>query len=210
MHFLTLVLFIVSSSLDNFIVGISYGVKKISINFLNNILIAFISGIGTLIAMLLGNAFSICIPENFTKIIGALLLILLSAYLIFDYCKSNKNKSLTHKSSERQHISAIDSYDEILHHPELADKDKSSTIEYKEALILGIALSLNNMGLGIGVSLIGLNPFISSILSALFSLFFIQAGLLIGKKFFSALFQDFSSIISIAIILGLAIYTLIS
>jgi putative sporulation protein YtaF len=101
-----------------------------------------------------------------------------------------------------------DFYDEFLKHPEVADKNNSHNIEFKESIILGIALSINNVGLGIGVSIIGLNPYLSSILSIIFSLIFIQAGFYIGDSFLSSLFKRYATLISGIIIVFLGFYTL--
>ena len=205
MNYLQIILFVISSSSDNFIVGLSYGTKKININFFNNFIIAIISGIGTLIAMLTGNLLTKYIPVRFCKIIGSLILIILALYFIADAFKKNKGKELV---ADKDKIKNIQYYDNILEKPELADIDNSKTIELKEALILGIALSLNNIGIGIGASILGMNPFITSVLSFIFSLVFIQIGRLLGEFYFSKYFSETAQIISGLIILSLGIFEL--
>lgn len=208
MFSLPLLLFVVSSSLDNFVVGLSYGIKKIKINFMNNFIIAFISGIGTFISMIFGNFFKLYIPESFSNYIGSSLLILLGLYFLFDFFRSKLKKNNFERKKPNNTIQKIEFYDEILKHPEIADKDHSNTIEFKESVILGIALSLNNIGLGIGVSIIGLNIYLSSILSMVFSLIFIQAGFVIGDSLFSSLFEKYAALVSGLIILFLGMYSL--
>lgn len=208
MHILPVLLFLISSSLDNFIVGLGYGIKKIRINLLNNILIALISGAGTFISMLCGKFFLRYIPLRFSSYIGSALLILLSLYFIFDFFRLKYREKHFKRKKSNNTIQKIDLYDEILMHPELIDKDNSSTIDSKEALILGVALSLNNIGLGIGVSIIGLNIYLLSTLSIFFSLFFIQAGFYIGDSIFSKLLEKYASLISGCIILFLGIYSI--
>ena len=45
--FLSAVIFSMSSNLDNFVIGIAFGIKKIKIGFLPNLLIALITVAGT-------------------------------------------------------------------------------------------------------------------------------------------------------------------
>ena len=47
---------------------------------------------------------------------------------------------------------------QILRKPTVADFDKSGTISAGEALLLGIALSVDSFGAGIGASLLGMHP----------------------------------------------------
>lgn len=209
MHILSILLFVISSSLDNFVVGLSYGIKKIKISFFNNLIIAFISGIGTLMSMFLGKVFSVYIPPKLSGYVGSILLILLGLYFLFDFFRlklSNENFKRKKSNNNKQ---KIDFCDEILKHPELADKDNSHNIEFRESIILGFVLSLNNMGLGIGASIIGLNIYVCSIFSMIFSLIFIQAGFYIGDSLFSELFSKYATLISSAVIISLGIYTLL-
>lgn len=209
MYIFPILLFVISSSLDNFVVGLSYGIKKIKINYFNNLLIALISGIGTFLAMALGNILKLYIPPSLANYIGCGILMLLGIYLIFDFFRLKyKNYNFERKKSNST-LEKIDFYDEILNHPEIIDKDKSNIIEFKESLILGIALSLNNFGLGIGASIIGLNIYLTSLLSIIFSLIFIQAGFYIGHKYFSKIFENYATLISGIIILLLGLYSLV-
>lgn len=205
MNYLQIILFVISSRSDNFIVGLSYGTKKIKINFFNNFIIAIISGIGTLLAMLTGNLLTRYIPVRFCKIIGSLLLIILAIYFIADALKTNKRKD---QKADQKKVKHIQYYDNILEKPELADIDNSKNIELKEALVLGIALCLNNIGIGIGASIIGMNPFITSALSFLFSFIFIQIGRWLGEFYFSKYFSETAQLISGLIILCLGIFEL--
>lgn len=62
------------------------------------------------------------------------------------------------------------------------DLDHSLKIDTKEAFILGIALSLDSICVGIGSSIGGYSNFYFPILVSLFQLFFLSFGNLIGKK----------------------------
>jgi putative sporulation protein YtaF len=204
MNYLQIILFVISSSSDNFIVGLSYGMQKIKINFFNNFIIALISGIGTLIAMLSGSLLTKYIPAQFCKVIGSLILIILALYFI---ANSFKKKDLK-VDVDKGRINNVKYYDDILEKPELVDVNDSKSIELGESFILGIALSLNNIGIGIGASILGMNPFITSGLSFVFSMVFIQIGRSLGEVCFSKYFSKTAQIISGLIILLLGIYGL--
>jgi putative sporulation protein YtaF len=202
---LQIILFVISASLDNFIVGLSYGVKKIKINLFNNFIIAFLSGAFTLVSMLAGKILTHFIPIRVSIYIGSGLLILLGAYFVFNSIKQ-KYREYHKKSSCHK----IDIYDEFLRHPEIADANNSSTIELKESIIIGIALSMNNFGLGIGASIIGLNIIVCTLLSFIFSMVFIQSGYQIGDSIISKFIRMYAEPISGLIIIFLGIYTLIA
>ena len=207
MIILPILLFVIASSLDNFVVGLSYGIKKIKISLLNNLVVSSISGIGTFISMMFGSLFYIYIPQKSSSIIGSSILILFGLYFIFNSLRSKLKKHYDIKENGNTML-RIDYYDDILKHPELADKDSSNSIDIKESIILGIALSLNNIGLGIGASIIGLNIYISSLLSIIFSLIFVQIGFHIGSAYFSNMFEKYAEPISGIIIIILGFYEL--
>ena len=164
---------------------------------MNNFIISFISGIGTFIAMLFGKALLQFIPIKCSNIIGSGILILLGLSLLINLLrKDNSYKSEFHR------------YENTLRNPEIIDTNNSKTVDFKEAIILGVVLCLNNIGLGIGASITGLNVFITSICSLIFSMVFIPIGYYIGEKVLSDKLSRYSEIISIVIIIILGIYEL--
>jgi putative sporulation protein YtaF len=64
----------------------------------------------------------------------------------------------------------------ILLKPHRADVDKSRHIDFKEGTVLGIALSINNIGGGLSAGIIGVDPFLVALLSALVSFVALWAG----------------------------------
>ncbi|MCE5171343.1 MntP/YtaF family protein [Paenibacillus profundus] len=69
---------------------------------------------------------------------------------------------------------------QILHTPSAADMDRSGTISSSEAAWLGVALSLDAFGAGIGAALLGYPPFATALIIALFSGTFLRIGLQVG------------------------------
>jgi len=207
MKILSILLFAICSSSDNLIVGLSYGAKKVRINFLINFMISFISCIGTFLAMLFGRALLQFIPIKCSNIIGSGILILFGIYLLVNWLRKDIDSK---KNAEEVNIdiSEYQRYENALKNPEIIDTNDSKTIDFKEAIVLGTVLCLNNIGLGIGASITGLNIYMTSISSLIFSLVFIPIGCYIGEKVLSDKLSRYSEIISICIILILGIYEL--
>jgi putative sporulation protein YtaF len=64
----------------------------------------------------------------------------------------------------------------VLLKPHQADVDRSRHIDFKEGTVLGIALSINNIGGGLSGGIVGVNPFLVALLSALVSFIALWAG----------------------------------
>ncbi|ERI92820.1 putative sporulation protein YtaF [Clostridiales bacterium oral taxon 876 str. F0540] len=192
MHILSSFLFALSANIDNLAVGIAYGIKNLKINILKSAIVAFMSCLGTFGAMMFGKAIYHFVPKHLTNSLGSLVLICLGLWSLYEAFKTNNKNS----------------YEQIMDDPEKFDKDNSGIIDTKEALVLGLALAVNNIGMGIGASITGINIWITSLLTFIFSFVFIPLGIFLGQKYFSSLIGKFASILSGIIIICLAIYEL--
>lgn len=92
------------------------------------------------------------------------------------------NIPLIHKKEYQFFIKFLGITIQIIRDPSSSDFNNSNQIEAKEALYLGIALSIDSIGIGIGSSIMGLNTFIFPIAVACFQLFFLSFGSYFGKK----------------------------
>lgn len=208
MHILSVLLFVISATLDNLVVGIAYGVKKLKIPTSSNILIAFISCLGTFISMIIGKFISIFISGRSENIIGSSILILFGLWFVISSFKSNDKNEESINLNEKQNI--LECYkiqcEELLTSPEKADTDNSGKIDLRESIFLGFALALNNMGLGIGASITGLSITLTSILTFVFSLTAIPLGYVLGKRLLSSILENKANLISGIIIILLGLY----
>lgn len=95
--------------------------------------------------------------------------------------------------------------------PSNADFDHSNHIDSKEAIFLGVALSLDAIGIGIGSSMIGFHSFIFPLLVALFQLIFLSFGSYIGRKIQknSRLPENIWNLISGILLIAIAVTKLI-
>ncbi|WP_010272017.1 MntP/YtaF family protein [Paenibacillus senegalensis] len=71
---------------------------------------------------------------------------------------------------------------QILKSPSAADVDKSGVISAGEAAMLGLALSLDSFGAGIGAAMLGFNPWLTAAAVSLFGALFLAAGLHLGFR----------------------------
>ncbi|MCR3758982.1 sporulation membrane protein YtaF [Clostridium felsineum] len=192
MNIFEIVLFAIIINLDNFIVGVAYGIRKVKITFVINFIIASMSFILTLISMVLGKFLYCFLPKSISNIMGSVILSIMGLYYILSFLvKKFRNKK-----------------DGILDSPEKADVDNSGDINVKESITLGLALSLNNIGIGAGASMLGINMYEAATSIFIFSMVSIPLGYIVGSKYFYKLFGDYGELISGVIILLLAIYQL--
>lgn len=193
MNVMPILIFVLGANFDNIAVGTAYGFKGIKLSTKMNLLIAIITSVGTLLSMSLGLIIYTLLPHNFTNLLGGLLIIILGLYFLKDFFKN----AITKKNDG--------DLKEILNEPEKADIDHSGDIDFKEAITLGSALTLNNFGMGIGASISGMNIFLTSILTFLFSVISFRIGCNIGSKFNDSFLHKYANLISslILIVLGL-------
>lgn len=202
MNLLATILFVLSASFDVFVVAMSYGFKNIKIKPFINFVISFISSLGTFISMEIGLALTNIIPLSVVNILGSIIMLLLGLYSLLDYRKVLK-KSTNHKDRNLNPSSPI----VILEKPEIADTNKSGTIEFKESILLSIALALNNVGLGIGASIAGLHVTLTTIVTLIITIILIPLGFLCSKKLLNTWIGKSGSLISGILLIILAVIT---
>ena len=202
MNLLATILFVLSASFDVFVVAMSYGFKNIKIKPFINFVISFISSLGTFISMEIGLALTNIIPLSVVNILGSIIMLLLGLYCLLDYRKVLK-KSTNHKDRNLNPSSPI----VILEKTEIADTNKSGTIEFKESILLSIALALNNVGLGIGASIAGLHIILTTIVTLIITIILIPLGFLCSKKLLNTWIGKSGSLISGILLIILAVIT---
>lgn len=199
MNLLSVFLFAISANIDSFAVGIAYGIKKIEIRFLSNVLIALIGAVGTYLSMRIGLTLSEFLSVSFANAIGCSVLILMGIWAVMGYFV---NRSKKHKKSCASHSNCK----RVLDEPELLDKDDSKTLDVKESSALAFALLVNNLGLGLGASITGLNIYITVLFTFVFSIFSMILGSLLGKTYLSKLLGESAPLVSGIVIVFLGIY----
>ncbi|MDR3542133.1 MAG: hypothetical protein P4L69_14360 [Desulfosporosinus sp.] len=191
------------SNLDNLGIGISYGLQKIRISMISNLLIAIMSLCATAFAMVMGTFLSKVFP--FANLIGAFLLIAIGLWISLGRLLQNKIFPLISYKQSKILCFIID----IINNPAKADRNANGIISLNEAAILGISLSLNCIVTGLGAGLSGLSviPVIISVF--LFSLITISSGYELGIRANFLHFGHLSEFISGALLIAIGIRNLI-
>ena len=182
-----------SSSIDSLGIGITYGIKNTKISYRGKIVLFLISFSISIVAVCFGNVIKNIFSNFVTKLIGNMILILMGVFVCFQAVRKNEIASTTSLS----HFEPIDKKNEkiysffidflgitikIIKNPTSSDLDSSHSIDSKEALFLGFALSLDCFCIGVGGSIIGISPFLFPLFISFFQLIFLSVGNMLGKK----------------------------
>lgn len=182
-------LFSLSSNLDNVVIGIAYGIKKIRIGFGANLIIAFVTSIGTFLSMSAGKYISRFLPTYVANALGAIIIIVLGVYFLF----TSAIKLAKDASSKEL---ALKNITEMLEYAQKSDTDNSGDISMKESLIVAFGLTFNNVGTGIAASITGVDIRITSIATFMLSLITILFGESIGNHVLGNFFGKYAPLIS--------------
>jgi putative sporulation protein YtaF len=169
-------------SLDSFSTGLTYGLRKMGIPIRSIVIISMCSAGSLLAAMSIGGAAENVLSEGIADKIGGFILIALGAFVLLQFFRTGKEPAVDdEKVLFNFEIESIGLVINILKRPTAADFDKSGTITGVEAIMLGLALSLDAFGAGIGAALLGYSPVLLALTVMMMSIVFLTAGLRIGK-----------------------------
>jgi len=154
MYILSSLLFAFSVNIDAFLVGLSYGVRRMHIPLFQNLLISLISFAGTFFSLFLGRQLLPLLPPLLADLAGSGILAGLGLFYIVKSIPARKN--------------------------ELDAQELHVALPLRETLLLGVALSLNNIGIGIGASLSGTTLLPTALATFLLSALLLPAGNYLG------------------------------
>lgn len=184
--FISMLLLSFTLSIDALGIGIAYAMRGVYITKTSKFIIGVVSVVVMKLSAMLGSYLNYLFPGKLTEYFGAAILIVMGILFIY--------KSF--------HLSEEVPY----------DLDHSSSIEGKEALLLGIALSADSVSAGIAVATLGISgTLISLMVGVLQLLFLILGGVLVNRlKKVKRLNNRVCSLLSGIIFIGIAIARLIS
>lgn len=185
MIYMSLLLLAFAVSLDSFSAGFTYGIRKMHIPFKSILIIASCSAFTLLAAMAVGNTIAILLSESIAEKFGGFVFVLIGSFVLYQFFR---NSSSAHEVHEEKmlvnfEIKSLGIVINILRKPMVADFDKSGTITGIEAFLLGLALSLDSFGAGVGAALLGYSPWITALLVACMSSLFVSIGIKSGRVF---------------------------
>ncbi|MEC6830593.1 manganese efflux pump [Photobacterium toruni] len=183
MSFLLALIFSLSSNLDNFVIGLSYGVKNERIPFTANAIIAFITALITFISMLGGKLITQLIPNYVSNELGSVIFILMGAWFI--------GCDLLKKQQQQQ------------------QQKQRTVLNFKGAVMLGLLLSINNVGVGILGSITHLDITLVVMLTFTTGMFLTYVGNHIGHSVIGNIVGKYNDLISGSLLILLGILSLL-
>ncbi|MFX3623948.1 MAG: sporulation membrane protein YtaF [Ectobacillus sp.] len=182
-HYFPLILLAFTLSLDSCSVGLTYGLRKVHIPLKSIFVISLCSAAVIILSMEIGQWITQIFSPDLAKKIGGIVLIGIGGWVLYQFFHHNKKEEQQPEETTvwNLEIQSLGLVIQILRKPTVADFDKSGTISGVEALMLGLALSLDSFGAGIGASLLGYSPFVMAALVAVMSPLFLTIGMLLGS-----------------------------
>lgn len=176
----------ISSSIDSLGIGITYGIRNTKISYAANCILFIISFLIATFSIWLGNSIRNIFSEEITKWIGSFILAFMGFFIIIQAFRKEKEVSDFIIDEQEKIYSFFIKFlgitIQIIKNPANSDFDKSKRIDAKEALFLGLALSLDSLCIGTGSSISGISSSIFPILISTFQLLFLRLGNILGKR----------------------------
>ncbi|CAM4207331.1 membrane protein [Bacillus manliponensis] len=180
-HYFSIILLAFTLSLDSCSVGLTYGLRNVRIPLKSIVVIGICSAMIMLISMGIGHMISQVFSPVFATRIGGVVLVGIGVWVLYQFFQGDKKEVPKHKEKVWNfEIASLGLVIQILRKPTVADFDKSGTISGMEAFMLGMALSLDSFGAGIGASLLGFSPIVMAGLVAVMSTLFLFVGMKLG------------------------------
>ncbi len=214
MTLLMTLIFALAISVDSFLVGVSYGIKNITLPKRSILIVTAFSGGMLLLFMLAGDFFASFLEPRLIVFIAAGLLAALGIYKLVEAWLEQKadDSEWQIKKTEKLarqaqnplmlhlRIPFMPYAIQILHEPERAAKvcheqsvdkiGKIDRVEKSDAWALGMAMAFDAIGGGFAASLAGL-PIILTVVMALFVMgTLLVAALIIGRRFRLSLLRE--------------------
>ncbi len=187
-----------TNNVDNLGARIAYSIQGTKISTPINLWISVITFVISFFSAYSGTMISGSLGKRFSSILAMVFLVALGLWMILEqYLKSRRSKNTSAEDSA--------SIRDILLNPENADMDKSKHIDFKEATILGVALSINNVGGSLSAGMIGLNSFMVGFLSAVLSFVALWAGNYVAEFFIKRNISNKAAVVGgiLLIVIGL-------
>lgn len=230
---LSLLLLAFALSLDGFGVGITYGLRKMKIPLLSVVIISLCSGVVIYVSMQVGVLLAKVISPHAASSIGAVILVLMGCWSLFQMLTQKEKEQPDGATDEETMLetaaaaAAVQEVEQpkpavfslelrhlgvviqILRTPSSADIDASGSISPMEAMILGIALSLDAFGAGLGAALLGFSPWTTALMIAIFSGTFLRLGMKTGLRLSGSYWMKHAAVLPALLLIAMGIMKLL-
>lgn len=174
-----LVLAALAANADILVVGLTYGLRGIRVGWLSNAWIALLAGLAMLASLLAGATLRALVPPSWAGTAGGAILALLGLQTLWSAYPGRSGPDRDAGSSAPGWKKVL----ALLAAPEQADRDQSRAIDAREATLLGVALSLNNLAVGFGAGLAHFSWWATPLATAALSFAAFLAGHAAGRRY---------------------------
>lgn len=164
----------IASNLDNAGVGIAYGVRRIHIPWVQNLVITVISFVATLFAGLFGHFITTWVSRSVGTWIGTIVIVAVGVWVLSQPFIAHRPRP------EKERGGFITA---ILRNPEEADRNRNQAIGLGESFILGIALAMNALAGGFDAGITKLDVLWTSVSVGLFSFILLGLAAFAGERY---------------------------
>jgi putative sporulation protein YtaF len=163
LRFLAILGIALANNLDNTGVGIAFGIARIRLSPLMNLWIALVTFVITGLAVACGGRVAAFLSLPLAHAFGGTLLCAIGGWMVVASLRSQNGRKP--ESDPEGPVSL----QRILADPTSADQNRSHDIDLREATVLGVALSLNNVGGGFSAGLVHMSALWTALFSAVIS-----------------------------------------
>lgn len=185
-------LFGISASLDALLVGVSYGIRGVRIQLLQNLFISLVALLGTCLSVGLGGFLTSLLPPIVCNCAGSLILMFLGFYYIAKWTLAVLQDCSADHFSESEE-------------PVLISANRSLCLTATEVFFLSITLSANNLGIGLSASIAGLTLIPAATATCICSILFLYLGNRLGCSRLMQLIGNLADPISGALLIVLSL-----
>ena len=154
------------SNLDNLGVGVALGMRGRRIGATANLIVAGTTMAATAAAVTCGHLLSNLIPSAVTRWLGPLIIIAIGVATACTWAQTPRPPGCARAPWRPSR------------HPRHADR----VVSWREAIALGVALSMNNLGTGLGAGVSGMPAFATTVSAGLLSLACVGGGSDVGRS----------------------------
>jgi putative sporulation protein YtaF len=170
------VLFALALSLDGFLVGMAYGIKRIEVPFISLGVIAGVSMLALFTTMAAGRALSRWIASAWLSYAGAGILLGLGVYYWLEAWRRFVSGFCAQETVVRLKLKFLGVIIQVLAEPEQADRDASGAISFREAWLLGGALSVDSLAAGFGLAFSGNHIILTALMAGALQFVLVRLG----------------------------------
>jgi len=160
---LAILVIALANNLDNTGVGIAFGMARIRLSPLMNFWIALVTFVITGLAVACGGRIASFLSLPLAHGLGGALLCAIGGWMVLSSLRSQNGQV------EDADPDGPVSLRQLLADPTSADQNRSRDIDLREATVLAVALSLNNVGGGFSAGLVHLSAMWTALFSAVIS-----------------------------------------